>query len=94
LTTETSHQRDLRRQQRRLFDAVADLYDLVVSATALHWIDPDVGWAEAARLLRPGGWLAVLGTKEVYDEPVGPGSTSRWPGCARPERVRTGGPPA
>jgi SAM-dependent methyltransferase len=46
---------------------------LIVSATAFHWIDPDVGWAKAARLLRPGGWLAVLGTREVYDEPIGSG---------------------
>jgi len=52
-------------------DAPGGSFGLVVSATAFHWIDPDVGWAKAARLLRPGGWLAVIATREVYDEPVG-----------------------
>jgi SAM-dependent methyltransferase len=34
-------------------------FDLVVSASAWHWVDPDVGLDKAARVLRPGGWLAV-----------------------------------
>jgi SAM-dependent methyltransferase len=32
----------------------------VFSATAFHWVDPDVGWAKVARVLRPGGVLALL----------------------------------
>lgn len=32
----------------------------VFSATAFHWIEPAVGWAKAARLLRPAGVLALL----------------------------------
>jgi len=43
-------------------------FDLIVSATAFHWIDPSVGLAKAARLLRPGGWLALLTTGERYPE--------------------------
>jgi SAM-dependent methyltransferase len=35
-------------------------YDLIVSATAFHWTDPDVSFAKAATLLRPGGSLALL----------------------------------
>jgi ubiquinone/menaquinone biosynthesis C-methylase UbiE len=35
-------------------------FDAVFSATAFHWVDPAVGWAKAARLLRPGGVLALL----------------------------------
>ena len=35
-------------------------YAAVFSATAFHWIDPAVGWAKAARLLRSGGRLALL----------------------------------
>lgn len=35
-------------------------FDAVFSATAFHWVDPAVGWAKAARLLRPGGTLALL----------------------------------
>ena len=28
-------------------------FDLIVSAAAFHWVDPGIGWAKAARLLRP-----------------------------------------
>jgi len=35
-------------------------YDAVFSATAFHWVDPDVGWEKAAAVLRPGGRLALL----------------------------------
>jgi ubiquinone/menaquinone biosynthesis C-methylase UbiE len=45
-------------------------FDLIVSATAFHWVDPAVGWAKAARLLRPGGWLALMSTGERYPEPL------------------------
>lgn len=34
--------------------------DLVTVAQALHWFAPDAARAEFVRLLRPGGWLAVL----------------------------------
>ncbi len=30
------------------------------SATAFHWVDPSVGWAKVARVLRPGGMFALL----------------------------------
>jgi ubiquinone/menaquinone biosynthesis C-methylase UbiE len=45
-------------------------FDLIVSATAFHWIDPSVGLAKANQLLRPGGWLALLTTGERYPEPL------------------------
>lgn len=32
----------------------------VFSASAIHWIDPDVGWRRAADVLAPGGTLALL----------------------------------
>jgi SAM-dependent methyltransferase len=35
-------------------------FDVVVSATAFHWIDPTVSFAKAARLLQAGGHLALL----------------------------------
>lgn len=47
-----------------------DRSQLIASATAFHWVDPAVGWSKCARLLRPGGWLALLSTGEQYDEPV------------------------
>jgi ubiquinone/menaquinone biosynthesis C-methylase UbiE len=41
-------------------DLAEDAFAAVFSATAFHWIDPAVGWSKAARLLRPGGVLALL----------------------------------
>jgi SAM-dependent methyltransferase len=37
-----------------------DSFDLVFSATAFHWIDPEVGYPKAFRLLRKNGALAVF----------------------------------
>jgi ubiquinone/menaquinone biosynthesis C-methylase UbiE len=53
-------------------------FGLIVSATAFHWIDPEVRWAKTARLLRPGGWLALLRTGELYDAPFGPALREVW----------------
>jgi ubiquinone/menaquinone biosynthesis C-methylase UbiE len=35
-------------------------FEAIFSATAFHRVDPAVGWAKAARLLRPGGVLALI----------------------------------
>jgi ubiquinone/menaquinone biosynthesis C-methylase UbiE len=43
-------------------------FGAVFSATAFHWIDPTIGWRKVARLLRPGGLLALLGHRSVVDE--------------------------
>jgi SAM-dependent methyltransferase len=43
------------------------VFDAVVSGTAWHWVDPVVGAAKAARVLRPGGVLAPFG--QVYQLP-------------------------
>lgn len=40
-------------------------FDLVVSATAFHWIDPATRTAKAAEALRPGGTLALITTHHV-----------------------------
>jgi len=45
------------------------VYDLVFAATSWHWIDPDVRYARAWDLLRPGGHLAIWGAAHVV--PVG-----------------------
>jgi SAM-dependent methyltransferase len=42
-----------------------DPFDLVLAATAFHWIDPAVRVAKAADALRPGGALAVISTHHV-----------------------------
>jgi len=58
--------------------AAAETIDLIVSGTAFHWIDPDVKFRKSARLLRPGGWLAVLSTAELYDDPLGSALRAIW----------------
>jgi SAM-dependent methyltransferase len=40
-------------------------FDVLVAASAWHWVDPSVGWRRAHEVLRPGGWLALLGNVVV-----------------------------
>ncbi|MGW8634713.1 class I SAM-dependent methyltransferase [Streptomyces sp. NPDC055793] len=42
-------------------------FDAVVAAQSWHWVDPLAGAAKAARVLRPGGRLAIFG--HVYEPP-------------------------
>jgi SAM-dependent methyltransferase len=46
-------------------------FDVIVAASAWHWVDPSVGWQRAHNLLKPGGWMALLGHVVVRrpDEP-------------------------
>lgn len=37
-------------------------FDLAVSATAFHWVDPVLGQSKCARALRDGGWLVLWWT--------------------------------
>ena len=60
------------------FAAEPGSFGLVVSGAAFHWIDPEVRFARAARLLRPGGWLALAGYEERYDPPLGPALDALW----------------
>jgi ubiquinone/menaquinone biosynthesis C-methylase UbiE len=53
-------------------------FDLVLSSAAFHWIDPEVAFSRSARLLRPGGWLALLGAEEQYDAPLGVALEPLW----------------
>jgi SAM-dependent methyltransferase len=48
--------------QARLEDAnlPPGKYQAVFSASAMHWVDPDVGWHRAADALAPGGALALI----------------------------------
>ncbi|HZR15580.1 MAG TPA: class I SAM-dependent methyltransferase [Acidimicrobiia bacterium] len=36
-------------------------FDVVLAASAWHWVDPSIGWQPARDVLRPGGWMALLG---------------------------------
>jgi SAM-dependent methyltransferase len=40
------------------WDPAGRQFDAVVAGTAWHWVDPVAGAAKAARVLRPGGFLA------------------------------------
>jgi SAM-dependent methyltransferase len=51
-------------------------FDALVAASSWHWVDPSVGRRRAHEVLRPGGWMALLGNivvrrpgePEVYAE--------------------------
>jgi SAM-dependent methyltransferase len=42
-------------------------FDLAFSATAIHWVHPDVRWSKAASVLRPGGFLALATNRTVSE---------------------------
>ena len=48
----------------------AGQYDLVLSATAFHWVSPEVRYLKAAQALGPNGWLALLWNMEADDQSV------------------------
>ncbi|MFD1543566.1 class I SAM-dependent methyltransferase [Nonomuraea guangzhouensis] len=69
-------------------------FDLAYAATAWKWVDPAVKYAKAAKLLTPGGHLAVWDAdhampadfdpffteiQQVYEE-IGEGHDGPWPG--------------
>ena len=43
-------------------------FDLAVSATAFHWLDPAVAYPKAARALRDGGSLALFWNVHVHSD--------------------------
>jgi SAM-dependent methyltransferase len=40
-------------------------FDVLVAAASWHWVDPVIGWRRAHEVLRPGGWMALLGNVVV-----------------------------
>jgi SAM-dependent methyltransferase len=42
-------------------------FDLVFAAQSFHWIDPAVRFAKAARVLKPGGTLAIFANGPEHD---------------------------
>jgi SAM-dependent methyltransferase len=43
-------------------------YDLVISATAFHWVDPKIGYLKVAKILKPGGTIALFWNLNVRTE--------------------------
>jgi SAM-dependent methyltransferase len=70
-----------------------DPFDAIVSATAWHWVDPDVGYQHAADLLRPGGSIALIATAHVLPEDGDPFFVEVQRVYARFGEVLDGGPP-
>lgn len=60
------------------FDVPDASFDLIISATAFHWIDPEVKFTKPARLLKAEGWLALLATGERYSDPFGAVLREMW----------------
>ncbi len=46
----------------------ANSYDLVLSATAFHWLKPETKFTKTHHILVPGGYLAIIHTEHVSDE--------------------------
>jgi SAM-dependent methyltransferase len=43
-------------------------FDVVASATALHWIDPAIRMQKSHDVLRPGGAIAIIGTNQIRSD--------------------------
>jgi 2-polyprenyl-3-methyl-5-hydroxy-6-metoxy-1,4-benzoquinol methylase len=71
------------------FTAAEASFDLICSGTAFHWVDPEVKFSKPARLLRPGGWLALLATEERFDDPLGAALSRMWAARSDDTRART-----
>ena len=73
-------------------------FDAVVSATAFHWIDPEIRVRKSAQALRAGGSLAIIETRRV---PLGDAQlladvwrcSERFDPTARPPRNLTANEP-
>ncbi|HEY4314613.1 MAG TPA: methyltransferase domain-containing protein [Actinomycetes bacterium] len=70
-----------------------DPFDAVVSATAWHWVDPDIGYRHATDLLGPGGSIALIGTTHVLPADGDPFFVDVQRVYARFGEVLEGGPP-
>jgi SAM-dependent methyltransferase len=76
----------------------------VFSASAIHWIDPDLGWKKAAEALAPGGTLALvqyfgLNEPRSADDQhallnaiaeIAPEFAASWPSYRELDTMRTG----
>jgi SAM-dependent methyltransferase len=50
----------------------ASRFDLVFAASSWHWLDPDLRYAKTARLLKPGGVLAIVDNGHAFPDGFDP----------------------
>lgn len=48
------------------------LFDLVFASSSWHWLDPEVRYAKAARVLKPGGTLAIVDNGHAFPDGFDP----------------------
>ena len=48
------------------------LFDLVFASSSWHWIDPEIRYRKAARVLKPGGILAIVDNGHAFPEKFDP----------------------
>lgn len=53
------------------YAAEAERFDLLISATAFHWIDPAIRYAKAAQALKPSGAIALFWNHHVWSAASG-----------------------
>jgi SAM-dependent methyltransferase len=58
---------DFREQEFESAELADGAFDLIISATAWHWVDPVRGAEIAASVLRPGGVLAAFWNGPIWD---------------------------
>lgn len=63
-------------------------FDVLVAASAWHWVDPSIGWQRANDVLNPGGWMALLGNV-VVRRPGEPEVYADWGHPPYEDDVRT-----
>jgi SAM-dependent methyltransferase len=70
-------------------------FHLLLAAASWHWVDPSIGWAKAHEVLRPGGWMALIGNVVVRrrGEPEVYAATADLHECHCPANPDWGHPP-
>lgn len=70
-------------------------FDVLVAASSWHWVDPSAGWRRAHDVLRPEGWIALLGHIVIrrFGEPEGYAETADLHERATPGNPDWGHPP-
>jgi SAM-dependent methyltransferase len=66
LARRTSDEVQIEHSDFERWDPAGREFRLVFAAQAWHWVDPAVGFAKAARVLRPGGVLAAFWNRAVW----------------------------